>query len=374
MTIKKKSAIIYCESQYGRLDGKTAAGLMRHSDRYTIVGVIDSTLAGKDSGVELGEVKNGIPIFADLKDALLTLPETPDCYIYGKAPLNPLLSENERYLIIEAMEKGMDIINGLHQFFSDDQEFARIAHKENVKIKDFRKPPHLRDLHFFTGEISKVTVPVIAVLGTDCAVGKMTTAIELNNHFNNIGIKSVLIATGQTSMMQGAMYGVSIDALVSQFVIGEIENSILSAVEHEDPDIILIEGQGAVGHPAFMSSLGILKGGMPDGIILQHPPARKFRCDFPQLPMPTIESEINLIEAISDAKVMAITLSHEDMIEKDVMKVIMDYEVRLEIPSTDVLLYGCKKLAQTLSENFPNLSRQAPLKNIYKGPELVSSL
>lgn len=347
---------------------------MRHSDRYTIVGVIDSTLAGKDSGVELGEVKNGIPIFADLKDALLTLPETPDCYIYGKAPLNPLLSENERYLIIEAMEQGMDIINGLHQFFSDDQEFARIAHKENVKIKDFRKPPHLRDLHFFTGEISKVTVPVIAVLGTDCAVGKMTTAIELNNHFNNIGIKSVLIATGQTSMMQGAMYGVSIDALVSQFVIGEIENSILSAVEHEDPDIILIEGQGAVGHPAFMSSLGILKGGMPDGIILQHPPARKFRCDFPQLPMPTIESEINLIEAISDAKVMAITLSHEDMIEKDVMKVIMDYEVRLEIPSTDVLLYGCKKLAQTLSENFPNLSRQAPLKNIYKGPELVSSL
>ena len=90
---------------------------------------------------------------------------------------------------------------------------------------DVRKVPPLKDLHVFTGQISKVNVPVIAVLGTDCACGKMTTAVELNKALNSQGIKSVLIATGQTSLMQGARYGISIDALVSQFVIGEIEHA-----------------------------------------------------------------------------------------------------------------------------------------------------
>jgi uncharacterized NAD-dependent epimerase/dehydratase family protein len=124
------------------------------------------------------------------------------------------------------MENGMDIINGLHQFFSEDREFAHTAARNAVQIKDIRKPPQLKDLHVFTGKRSEVTAPVVAVLGTDCACGKRTTAVELNNTLNNLGIKSVLIATGQSGLMQGALYGVAIDALVSQFVIGEIENAL----------------------------------------------------------------------------------------------------------------------------------------------------
>ncbi len=358
MSLAKKTALIYCENQFGLMDGKTAAGLVRHSEIYDIVGVIDSSLAGKDTGEELDNKKNNIPIFASLQSALDKLPEIPHCYIYGKAPLEGTISFEERALILEAMTKGMDIINGLHQFFSEDAEFIEMAAQYSIEIKDIRKPPKLEELHVFTGEIAKVNIPVIAVLGTDCACGKMTTAVELNKALNEIGIKSVLIATGQTGLMQGARYGVSIDALVSQFAIGEIEHAVVQAFEQENPDIILVEGQSSVSHPAFMSSIGILKGSMPDAIILQHPPGRKFRCDFPHLPMPTIESEILLIEAISQSQVIAIALSHENLTETEIQQIIKSYENRLQLPTRDVLIYGCQKLIRTLYSHFPTLDRQ----------------
>ncbi|MGB5974947.1 MAG: DUF1611 domain-containing protein [Nodosilinea sp.] len=370
MTAKKKTALVYCEKQFGLADGKTAAALVRHSEIYAIVGVIDSSLAGKDAGEELGEGKNGIPIFADLDNALNHLLRVPNCYIYGKAPLDACIANDERLLIIEAMEQGMDIINGLHQFFSEDPELAGIAAQNNVKIKDIRKSPQLKDLHVFTGKISEVSVPVVAILGTDCACGKMTTAVELDKALNDLGIKSVLVATGQTSLMQGAMYGVSIDALISQFVIGEIENSVVQAFEHEQPDVILVEGQSAVSHPAFMSSLGILKGSMPDGVILQHPPARKFRCDFPHLAMPNIESEIELIEIISKASVIAIALSHEGLTDEGILSAIQDYEKQLQLPTTDVLSYGCEKLIKALVNYFPTLNSKIQKSRLERTPVL----
>ncbi len=358
MSIVKKTALVYCDKEFGLADGKTAAGLVRHSEIYTIVGVIDSSLAGQDAGEALGDQKSNIPIFATLDESLSNLLAVPDCYIYGKAPLDTYISPEERCLILEAMAKGMDIINGLHQFFSEDQEFVDMAVKHNVQIKDIRKPPALKDSHIFTGQISKVDVPVIAILGTDCACGKMTTAVELNKALSNLGLKSVMIATGQTSLMQGAKYGVSMDALVSQFVIGELESAVVQAFENENPDIILVEGQSAVSHPAFMSSIGILKGSVPDGVILQHPPARKFRCDFPDLVMPTIEREIQLIEAIAQSPVIAIALNHENLTRKETLTIIEDYESRLRLPTTDVLNYGCQKLIQSLSDRFPNLNQK----------------
>ena len=373
MQIMKETALVYCENQFGLVDGKTATGLVRHSEIYNIVGVIDSSLAGKDAGEELGEEKSGIPIFINLDDALSKLSKVPDCYIYGKAPIEAYISTEERNLVLEAMENGMDIINGLHQFFSEDREFVQMAARNDIQIKDIRKPPKLKDLHVFTGQISKVNIPVIAVLGTDCACGKRTTAVELNYALNNLGIKSVLIATGQSGLMQGAMYGVSMDALVSQFVIGEIENSVIQAFENENPDIILVEGQSALSHPAFMSSLGILKGSMPDGIILQHPPARTFRCDFPDLEMPIVESEIKLIEAISQAKVMAIALSHEDLSDEEMMKIIKRYEMQFQLPTTDVLNHGCHKLVQTLSNHFPKLNQNIMREYLEKIPVLEAA-
>ena len=351
-----KTALIYCENQFGLVDGKTAAALVRHSDTYTVVGVIDSSLAGRDAGDVLSGKRDGIPIFADLADALSKLPDTPDYYVYGKAPLDGRVSAEERLLVLEAMEHGMDIINGLHEFFCDDEEFFAAAVLNGVRIVDVRKPPSLQNSHFFTGRIAQVDVPVVAMLGTDCASGKMTTAVELNRALNDRGIKSVMVATGQSTLMQGSRYGVAIDALVSQFVVGEIEHAVLEAFDHERPDIILVEGQSAVSHPAFLSSLGILKGSMPDGVILQHPPARKYRVDFPQMAMPTVESEIKLIETVSGARVIAIALSHEDMTPGEVRNAIDDYETRLGLPTTDVLSFGCERLIQALTDRFPELS------------------
>lgn len=358
MTSIKKTALIYCENEFGLADGKTAAGLVRHSELYRIVGVIDSSLTGKDAGEVLGGQKNNIPIFENLEMALSHLSTPPHCYIYGKAPLETYISTEERGLILEAMRQGMDIINGLHQFFSEDLEFVQMATQQNVLIRDIRKPPQVKDLHVFTGQIVNVNVPVIAVLGTDCACGKMTTAVELNNALNQLGIRSIMVATGQTSLMQGAKYGSSIDALIAQFAIGEIENAVVQAFEQEHPDIILVEGQSAVSHPAFMSSIGILKGSMPDGVILQHPPARKFRCDFPDLMMPTLESEVQLIESISSAQVIAIALSHENLADEDIPSIIQDYEKRLRLPTTDVLKDGCQKLIEALGDRFPKIRQK----------------
>jgi uncharacterized NAD-dependent epimerase/dehydratase family protein len=367
-----KTALVYCENQFGRLDGKTASGLVRYSETYTVVGVIDSSLAGKNSGKELGEEKNDIPIFANLEDALSKLPEVPNCYIYGKAPLEAYISKKERALILEAMEHGMDIINGLHQFFSEDREFVQKAARNHVRIKDIRKPPKLEDLHVFTDQRAKVTIPVIAVLGTDCACGKRTTTVALNNSLNSLGINSILIATGQSGLMQGAMYGAAIDALISQYVVGEIENAVIQAFENESPDIILIEGQSAVSHPAFMSSIGILKGSKPDGVILQHPPARTYRCDFPNLKMPVVESEINLIEAISQTKVMALALSHENISDQEILRLVANYERRFQLPTTDVLTHGCGKLVETLCTHFPKLRQKIDRKNTEKTHALAA--
>ena len=106
MTKLKETALVYCGEQFGKIDGKTAAGLVRHSETYAILGIIDSTLAGKDAGEMLGDGKNNIPIFSNLKEALKNLAETPKFYIYGKAPLEASIPMKERGFILEAMKKG----------------------------------------------------------------------------------------------------------------------------------------------------------------------------------------------------------------------------------------------------------------------------
>jgi len=186
-----------------------------------------------------------------------------------------------------------------------------MAEEQEVEILDIRKSPDVKDLHLYSGKGSSVDIPVIAVLGTDCASGKRTTAVKLNREFNRLGVRSVLIGTGQTSLMQGSKYGIAIDALPSQFVIGEIEHAIYQAFHEVKPEIIIVEGQGAVGHEAILSSIAIIRGSQPDGIILQHVPTREKRCDFPFLNVPSIESEIKLINSLSNASVIVITLNSE---------------------------------------------------------------
>lgn len=349
----ESEALIYCENEFGKLDGKVANGLVRHSEKFEIVGVIDSTKDAMDAGEYLDGVKNGVPIFKSIYEAIANLQQVPKYFIYGMAPLTPLVGDEDREVIYSAMKMGMDIINGLPEFFSDDPQFARKAKEFGVKIYDVRKPLKRKHMHSFSGKIKTVKAPVVAVLGTDCAIGKRTTAIELVKSLRAEGIRVVFIATGQTGLLQGAKYGFAVDVLSSGFASGAVEHAIVTAYEEEKPDIIIVEGQGALGHPGLTSTSAIIRGALPDAIILQHAPKRKIRCDFPDYRMPTIASEIELLEVFSKSKVVAITLNHEGMTDKEIDTHIALYEEEHGIPVTDVLARGCDKLIALLSSLHP---------------------
>ncbi|QDU79021.1 hypothetical protein Pla110_07250 [Polystyrenella longa] len=352
---KVATAVIYCEGNFGAIDGKTANGLVRRSEKYKILSVIDSEKAGLDSGEVLGGKPNGIPICRNLADALTHAGSVTDYYIFGIAPASGMLSSHERGLVLEAMDRGMNIVNGLHEFLNDDPVFATASEAKNVTILDIRKPRAKKDLRLFSGRIAEVTCPRIAVLGTDCAIGKRTTATILTQALNDHGIKAVLVGTGQTGLMQGARHGVALDAIPSQFCSGEMEAAVVEAFEMEDPDVIIIEGQGALSHPAYSTSSFILRGSCPDGVVLQHAPGRINRCDFENMKMPTPATEIKLIETFSDTKVIGLTINHENMTEVDVDLAITLYEYELNIPTTDALTGPPERLVEMITDAFPKL-------------------
>ncbi len=352
----RSTAVIYCEANFGAVDGKTANGLIRHSEKYEIVSVIDSRQSGLDAGAVLDGRENGVPICADLTGAIAVAGHVPDFFIFGIAPASGMLSAVERRAILGAMERGMHIVSGLHEFLNDDPEFASAKARHNVTIFDVRRPRHKRDLQTFSGRISTVTCPRIAVLGTDCAIGKRTTATILTRALNAFGIKAVLVGTGQTSLIQGARYGVALDATPSQFCAGEMEATVVAAFEGEYPDVIIVEGQGALSHPAYLTSGFILRGSQPHGVILQHAPARRSRVDFPDMPMPLPVTEINLIETFSDAKVIGLTINHQDMTDAEISAAITLYEFELGIPATDALARSADRLVEMVLRAFPELA------------------
>ena len=351
------TAVVYCEANFGEIDGKTANGLVRHSEKYKILAVIDSQHAGQDAGAVLGEDTKDIPVCRDLADALSHAGSIPEYFIFGMAPASGLLSSHERGLVLEAIDLGMNVVNGLHEFLNDDPVFAAASAAKNVHILDVRKPRAKKDLRLFSGRIAEVTCPRIAVLGTDCAIGKRTTATILTRSLNACGVKAVLVGTGQTGLIQGARYGVALDAIPSQFCSGEMEAAIVEAFEGECPDVIVIEGQGALSHPAYSTSSFILRGSCPNGVVLQHAPGRTNRCDFEQLAMPTPAAEIRLIQTFANTRVIGLTINHENMTRAEVDAAIALYERELGIPATDALTGPTKRLVQMVFAAFPELEQ-----------------
>ena len=345
-------ATVFCEGNFAGIDGKTANGLVRQSERYEITSIIDSTRARQDAGTVLDGTPNGIPIVADLAAARRL--GHLDCCIVGVAPTSGLLSPIERAVILRAIDEGLDVVNGLHEFLNDDVEFAAAAAR-GVTISDVRRPRAKKDLHMFSGRIHDVGCPRIAVLGTDGAIGKRTTATVLTRVLNDAGVRAVLVGTGQTSLIQGARHGVALDAIPAQFVTGELEDAVVGAWEAEHPDVIIVEGQGALSHPTYLSSTAILRGSLPAGVILQHAPARTMLSDFPDLPMPTVISEISLIETFARTTVMGITINHENMTDAEVSVAIAGYEAVLGIPATDVLTRPPGALLDMVFRTFPAL-------------------
>jgi len=354
------TAIVYCEGNFAKVDGKTANGLIRHSQAYRIVSVIDSDCHGQDSGQVLDDVTNHIPIFGDLAAAVNHEAAVPATLIYGMAPSTGKLSTQDRGVILEAIAIGMNIVSGLHEYLGDDPEIAAFASTKGVTIRDIRKPKPSKDMRLFDGSVADVKALRIAVLGTDCAIGKRTTATVLARALNAVGIKTVLVGTGQTGLMQGAKYGVAMDAVPPQFCCGELEGAIVAASDAEQPDVILIEGQGALSHPAFCTSAFILRGSQPDAVILQHAPKRAHRCDFPNMPMPDPMDEIALIETFADTKVIGVTINHEFMSDAEVRASIVAQSHALGLPVTDALTRPVAQLLNMVVSAYPGL-RQGPV-------------
>ena len=354
------TAVVYCEGNFAKIDGKTANGLVRHSEAYKIISVIDSARGGENSGQVLDDVINNVPILKDLDAAVAHATAKPDTFIYGMAPSTGRLSLADRGVVLDAIGRGMNIVSGLHEYLSDDTEIAQAASDRQVTIRDIRKPKASKDMRLFDGSVANVHALRIAVLGTDCAIGKRTTATVLARALNAKGIKTVLVGTGQTGLMQGAKYGVAMDAVPPQFCCGELEGAIVAASEAEQPDVILIEGQGALSHPAFCTSAFILRGSQPDAVILQHAPKRAHRCDFPNMPMPTPASEIALIEAFSDTKVICVTLNHEGMSDAEVTNAISVQTDKLDLPVTDALSRPAAHLLAMVVAAYPGLQQGTP--------------
>jgi uncharacterized NAD-dependent epimerase/dehydratase family protein len=350
------SAIVYCDGQFGEQDGKTANGLVRHSEKFEILSVIDSLQAGADAGMHLDGVMNGIPVLASLQEAIAHAGFVPAYLICGLAPVDGMLSDAQRLVLLDGIARGMNIINGLHEFLNDDAEFVAASILAGVTITDIRRPKPKKDLQVFTGRIFDVTCPRIAVLGTDGAIGKRTTSTLLVQALVARGIRAVLVGTGQTSLIQGGKYGVAMDAIAPQFCSGELEAQVVAAFEEEDPDVIIVEGQGALSHPAYLTSAYILRGSRPAGVIVQHAPKRATLGDYPMIAMPTLASEIALIEGFADTKVIGVTINHEHMDDDEVTAAIIDVELENGLRATDPLTRPLDDLVDMVMLAFPELT------------------
>jgi len=339
------TAIVYCEGAFGTPNGKTANGLVRHTARYRVQGVIDSTKAGRDAGEVLDGEPNGIPIFESIEAALKTAPQY---LVIGLAPDGGQLPDSARQAVKRAIEAGVNLDSGLHQFLSEDAEFAALAEKHGIRIRDVRRPPARSELHFFTGKIEEVKALKLAVLGTDSAIGKRTTAVKLNQALNDAGIKSELIGTGQTSWLQGVKYSIRLDSLINDFVTGEIEHAIHEAWVSERPRVILLEGQGSIAHPAYPGGFELIAAGRVDGIVLQHAPARKVYDGFDNYPVASLDREIQILELLAQKPVIALTINHEMMSDAEIRTTIAEYEAKYKRPTTDVLKDGCAKLVEAI--------------------------
>jgi uncharacterized NAD-dependent epimerase/dehydratase family protein len=342
------SAIVYCEGAFNTPNGKTAHGLVRFTERYRVLSVVDSRYAGRDAGEVIDGRKSDIPVMRDIAEAVeaavkLGAPATH--LVVGIAPDGGRLSPAAREDVKKAMELGLDVDCGLHDFLSEDPEMAALASRFGIAIRDVRKPPPRNELHFFSGKIEEVTSLTIAMLGTDSAVGKRTTAWLLVHALRAVGHSAELIGTGQTAWMQGARYTILLDSLINDFVSGEIEHAVWSAWKERAPDVIVIEGQGSLMNPAYPGGFEILAAGRPDAVILQHAPARKDYDGFPGYPIQPLPHQIQAIEIVSGRPVVAIAVNHEDLTGEQIPAACRAIEKETGLPAFDVLIDGAAGLA-----------------------------
>ncbi len=321
---------------------KTAVGVLRYAD-YDVVAVLDRERAGS-------RVLDHVP---DVQDAPIVrgfgeVPEPVDALLIGIAPIGGGFDESWRPDVLAALSRGCDVISGLHYFLNDDEEFARLAAKNDCQLRDVRRPPD--DLSVSEGLAGEVDAEVILTVGTDCSVGKMTTTMELARAARAAGHDAAVIPTGQTGIMIEG-WGTPIDRVVSDFTAGAVEEMIRK--KGDDHDYLFVEGQGSILHPAYSAvTCGILHGAMPDGLVLCHEAGRERIHGYESFSVPPIGEYVDLYERlstpVSDAPVVAGALDTSDLDDAAARHALAEYESAIAAPTTDVLRYDIDDVLEAI--------------------------
>jgi uncharacterized NAD-dependent epimerase/dehydratase family protein len=343
--MQKSNAIVITGGYLDTINAKTAHGLIRGTERFNVLAVIDHKFPGRDAGDVLEKKSKNIPVYATLVDALNTIKEPIQYAVIGIATKGGVIPDMLRSMIKDALENNLSIVNGLHDYVSDNEELSAIAKQRGLEIIDVRKPKKFKDLHFWSGKIAEVKCPKIAVLGTDCALGKRTTTRFLMEAMRDAGYKAEMIYTGQTGWMQGAGYGFIFDSTLNDFISGEMEHAVWQCYQEKKPDIIFIEGQSSLRNPSGPAGSEWIISAAADAAVLQHNPARKQFKDLEFYPayLPSLKDEIELIK-IYGAPTVAIMVNTMKMTEAEGKAAARQYENELGIPAVLPLEEGMDRL------------------------------
>jgi uncharacterized NAD-dependent epimerase/dehydratase family protein len=308
---------ILAEGQFGFHHGKTALGVIRYGPD-DVVAVIDSSQAGGNvSSILPG---HDIPIVGGLDDALAVQPP-PDTLLIGIAPTGGRLPDTWRAAILAAIRAGLDVHSGLHTFLGDDPEFAAAAREAGTQIVDYRRPPDRMETA--VGRRHGPGKRVILTVGTDCAIGKMSVALELRAAARAAGRSAAFVPTGQTGMMIDG-WGAAVDRLISDFAQGTVEWMVEEGERRGD--WVIVEGQGSLDHPAYSSvTLALIHGATPQAMVLVHK-AGETEHDFDHLPgtsfpiaplRPFIEMHERVAGLVAPSKVVAVALNTSNIASPD---------------------------------------------------------
>lgn len=346
-----ETAVILANGLLGTPFAKTTHGLVRGPSRYQILGVVDPESVGQDAGELLDGRHRGIPVFGSLSALIETVHEAPDVCVVGVATVGGVLPPEIRSALLEAAEHGMTLVNGLHQLLAEDSEIAEIAQAAGAEILDIRQPRPIGELRFWSGEILSVETPRIAVLGTDCAVGKRTTASLLQQACRDRGLLAEMIYTGQTGWLQGIPHGFIFDATPNDFVCGELERAILACHRENDPEIMFLEGQSGLRNPAGPCGAELIIAGAAHGVVLQHVPGRRFYEDLEELgcEIPPVEEEIEMIRLMG-SEVWALTLNDEDLDKESADAMQQKLQNQLGIPVVYPLWEGVDAVVDEIQQ------------------------
>jgi uncharacterized NAD-dependent epimerase/dehydratase family protein len=297
-------AVVLAEGALGTTNGKTANGIVMHSEIFDVRAIVDSNVQGESPADVLGRPElDDVPITETVEAAVELAPDA-SVLVLGVAPSGGQLPSEWESSIERAMRSGCDVVSGLHVFLSDDPEWQALADDCGVTLHDVRKPDP-DTFRVGDGRVDDADARTVLVMGTDCSIGKRTTTFELYREARDQGLDAGWVATGQTGIMIGAQQGVVIDRVPADFVSGVVEDLVCAVAE--DHDIVFVEGQAALTHRSYSAvTMGILHGSWPDTVVLADDPGRTHRTVEPFM-IAGVEKETTLIETASDAEVVALS-------------------------------------------------------------------